>query len=238
MTNKKVTSIVLGVMCLALTAGICVQIRTVKNSNTTISQNYEQNNLRAEVLKYKEKYDNKINEIERLDEQLEVAITKATEKNSKLESAKNQIIEGNKLIGLTEVTGPGVTIVLSDSKLEGTSLLDPSQLVVHDLDILGVINELKNAGAEAISINEERLITTTGIKCGGNIININGEKIGAPFTIKAIGYPETLANLERPNGYLDALREDTIEVKLTKSNNIKIPKYTGVLTYKYATSIE
>lgn len=238
MTNKKVTSIVLGVMCLALTAGICVQIRTVKNSNTTISQNYEQNNLRAEVLKYKEKYDNKINEIERLDEQLEVAITKATEKNSNLESAKNQIIEGNKLIGLTEVTGPGVTIVLSDSKLEGTSLLDPSQLVVHDLDILGVINELKNAGAEAISINEERLITTTGIKCGGNIININGEKIGAPFTIKAIGYPETLANLERPNGYLDALREDTIEVKLTKSNNIKIPKYTGVLTYKYATSIE
>lgn len=238
MTNKKVTSLVLGVMCLALTAGICVQIRTVKNSNTTVSQNYEQNNLRAEVLKYKEKYDNKINEIERLDEQLEVAITKATEKNSDLESAKNQIIEGNKLIGLTEVTGPGVTIVLSDSKLEGTSLLDPSQLVVHDLDILGVINELKNAGAEAISINEQRLITTTGIKCGGNIININGEKVGAPFTIKAIGYPETLANLERPNGYLDALREDTIEVKLTKSNNITIPKYTGVLTYKYATSIE
>ena len=54
--NKKVISIVLGLMCFALTLGICIQIRTVKDSNSTVSQNYEENNLRAEVLKYKEKY--------------------------------------------------------------------------------------------------------------------------------------------------------------------------------------
>ena len=57
MLNKKIISIVLGIMCFALTLGICVQIRTVKNSNSTVSNNYEENNLRAEVLKYKEKYD-------------------------------------------------------------------------------------------------------------------------------------------------------------------------------------
>ena len=57
MTNKKKVSLVLGVMCFALTVGICVQIKTVKNINSTISQNYEENNLRADVLKYKEKYD-------------------------------------------------------------------------------------------------------------------------------------------------------------------------------------
>ena len=238
MSNKKTISIVLGIMCFALTAGICVQVRTIKNTNSTIGQDYELNNLRAEVLRYKEKYDNKIEEIEKLDEQLEIAITKATEKDSGLESAQNQIKDCNKLIGLTEVKGPGIIIELSDSKLDATSILDASKLIVHDLDILGVINELKNAGAEAISINDQRLITTTGIKCGGNIININGEKVGAPFTIKAIGYPETLANLERPNGYLDALKQDTIEVKVTKSNNITIPKYTGVLNYKYAETIE
>ena len=55
--NKKVISIVLGLMCFALTLGICIQIRTVKDSNSTVSQNYEENNLRAEVLKYKEKYE-------------------------------------------------------------------------------------------------------------------------------------------------------------------------------------
>ena len=57
--NKKVISIVLGLMCFALTLGICIQIRTVKDSNSTVSQNYEENNLRAEVLKYKEKYERK-----------------------------------------------------------------------------------------------------------------------------------------------------------------------------------
>ena len=57
--NKKVISIVLGLMCFALTLGICIQIRTVKDSNSTVSQNYEENNLREEVLKYKEKYERK-----------------------------------------------------------------------------------------------------------------------------------------------------------------------------------
>ena len=58
MTNKKYISIVLGLMCFALTLGICIQIKTVSQSNTTVSQNYEENNLRAEVLRYKERYDN------------------------------------------------------------------------------------------------------------------------------------------------------------------------------------
>ena len=58
MANKKMISLVLGIMCFALTTGICIQIKTVKNSSSTVSQNYEENNLRAEVLKYKEKYDN------------------------------------------------------------------------------------------------------------------------------------------------------------------------------------
>lgn len=68
MTNKKAIASVLGIMCFALTAGICVQVKTVKNTNSTVSQNYEENNLRAEVLKYKEKYDNLLKETEKVDE--------------------------------------------------------------------------------------------------------------------------------------------------------------------------
>lgn len=232
MTNKKVVSLVLGMMCFALTVGICVQVRTVKNSNTTVSQNYEENNLRAEVLRYKERYDNKIKEIEKIDAELEKAREKATANNSELEQKEDQIKQGNKIIGLAEVTGPGVIITLSDSKIESS---DP---LVHDMDVLSVINELKNAGAEAISINDQRLVPSTAIVCGGNIININGEKVGAPFIIKAIGQPETLANLSRPNGYLSTLKSYGIGAELKKSNNITINKYNGVITYKYATSIE
>ena len=238
MDNKKAISIVLGIMCMALTIGICIQVRTVNNYSTKIGQNYDQNNLRAEVLKYKEKYENKIKEIEELDNQLEKKIEQATNNNANLEDARNQIQEGNKLIGLTEVTGAGVIIKLSDSKLDASTALDPSLLVVHDLDVYYVINELKNAGAEAISVNGQRVVPTSAIECGGNIITINGEKIGSPFEIKAIGLPENLANLNRTGGYLEKMRSDTVGADLKKSNNITIPKYSGIINYKYVKSIE
>ena len=191
MTNKKMISLVLGIMCFALTVGICIQVRTVKNSSSTVSQNYEENNLRAEVLKYKEKYDNLLKEMEKVDSELQQQIEKATENNSELEEAKNQINEGNKIIGLSEVKGSGVIITVADSDIDSSAVLNSSDLLIHDTDILKIVNELKNAGAEAISINDQRVILTTSIICGGNIININGEKIGSPFIIKAIGLPET-----------------------------------------------
>ena len=244
MKNKIKISIVLGIMCFALTAGICIQIKTVKNSNSTVSQSYTENNLRAEVLKYKERYDNKIKEIEKIDKELEEEIQKATENNSELSDAQEQIKVGNKILGLSEVKGPGVTITVKDSDVEATNLVDSSKYLVHDKDILDIVNELKNAGAEAISINvyeginDERIVLTTSIICGGNVININEEKIGSPFVIKAIGLPETLANLSRPDGTLARLKERKIKVELQKNNDITIPKYTGVFSFKYAKSID
>ena len=97
--NKKVISIVLGIMCFALTFGICVQVRTVKNSNSTVSQNYEENNLRAEVLKYKERYENKYRELEKAEDQLEKERQSSTQNNEELERREEEIKKGNKMIG-------------------------------------------------------------------------------------------------------------------------------------------
>lgn len=238
MTNKKAIALVLGIMCFALTTGICIQIKTVKSTNSASSQNYEENNLRAEVLKYKEKYDNLLKETEKIDAQLQEQIESATKNNSELEEAKNQINEGNKTIGLAEVTGPGVIITVADSEIDSNSVVDATDFIIHDTDILKIVNELKNAGAEAISINNQRVILTTPIICGGNIININGERIGSPFEIKAIGSPEALANLSRPGGWLSKLEKRGIKVSaIKKSNSITIPKYSGVLNFKYITNI-
>lgn len=238
MTNKKNIALVLGIMCFALTVGICIQVKTVKNTSSVVSQNYEENNLRAEVLKYKEKYDNLLRETEKIDNELQQEIEKATENNSELEEAKNQINEGNKMIGLTEVNGSGVIITVADSDIDANTVLNANDLLVHDSDILKIVNELKNAGAEAISINGQRVIITTPIICGGNIININGERIGSPFEIKAIGSPEALANLSRPGGWLNKMEDRGIKINLKKSNNIDIPKYSGVLNFKYLKSID
>lgn len=238
MTNKKKISLVLGIMCFALTVGICIQVKTVKNTSSTVSQNYEENNLRAEVLKYKEKYDNLLKETEKIDNDLQQEIEKATENNSELEESKNQINDGNKMIGLTDVNGSGVIITVADSDIDANSVLNSNDLLVHDSDILKIVNELKNAGAEAISINGQRVIITTPIICGGNIININGERIGSPFEIKAIGSPESLANLSRPGGWLSSLEDRGIKVNLKKVNNIDIPKYSGVLNFKYLKTVD
>lgn len=235
MKNKKMISIVLGIMCFALTLGICVQLKTVKGSNSIVGESYgEEDELRAEVLKYKEKYDNKYKELEEAEKELEKERQSSIENDSELKQKEEEIKQGNKIIGTAEVTGPGVIVTLSDSKNDASTALNASDLIVHDADILSVINELKNAGAEAISINDQRIVPTSSIVCGGNIIEINGEKVGAPFVIKAIGLPEQLAALDRPGGYLDILRSATVGVELKKSNSITIPKYTGVITYEYA----
>ena len=238
MTNKKGVSIILGIMCFALTLGICVQVKTIRNTNSTISQNQEANELRDEILRYKERYDNRFKELEEAEKELEKEREEATQNNSELEQAQQEITEGNKITGMTEVTGPGVIITLTDGKGIATSTLNPSQLIVHDLDVLSVVNELINAGAEAISINDQRWVVTTAISCRGNTIDINGERIGAPFVIQAIGLPEYLSGIERAGGYLEYMKREGVGVTLEKSNSNTIPKYSGVIKFEYLQNIE
>lgn len=234
--NKKVISLILGIMCLVLVYGICVQIKTINSTNYSFGNTSDTiNNLRDEVLRYKERYDNRYEELEKAEKELEKVRESTTGNNDELTSLEEQIKQGNKLLGLTEVTGEGVIITLKDNTSTSTSsIMDVNDLVVHDMDVLSVINELKNAGAEAISINDQRLVSTTSIMCDGNVIQINGQKVGAPFEIKAIGLSEQLAALSRPGGYLSILQEYGIGAELVKSNNITIPKYTGSISFKYA----
>lgn len=236
--NKIKVSIVLGIMCFALTYGIFLQIKTVENSNTKISQNYEENNLRAEVLKFKEKYDNRVKELEKEEEKLEEERKSATQNNSELESAEIEIKKSNKMLGLSEVKGPGVIVRLQDSKVTSSNVFSIAELLIHDIDVISVINELKNAGAEAISINDQRIVSTTAISCDGNVIMVNKVKVGTPFEIKAIGLPESFLALERPGGYVELLKKYSIEASIEKSNEITIPKYSGKLELTYGKSVE
>lgn len=239
--NKKLISLVLGIMCILLTYGITIQIKTVNGIGTTVSTNSKENELRDAVLKAKEKYDNLYNELEKMEDKLERERTNSTQNNDELSKLENEIKDENKLIGLTEVTGYGIVVTINDNQTISINdwLGDPNYLIVHDVDIIRIVNELKNAGAEAISINENRIITTSAIECDGNVIKINGEKIGAPFEIKAIGLPESLMSINRIAGYLDYLKNDRhVEVNIQKADKekITIPKYSGIIKFEYAES--
>ncbi len=240
--NKKVIAIILGIMCVLLSCGIVMQVRAIEKTGSTMGTNSQENELRDAVLKSKEKYDNLYAEVEAVENKLESERKNATQNNTDLTNLENEIKDKNKVLGLSEVTGNGLIITINDNQDISLNswLADPNLLIVHDTDLISVVNELKNAGAEAISINEQRLVTNSSIECDGNIIKVNGEKVGAPFTIKAIGLPEVLINVNRFGGYLDNLRENrylkvTVE-KMTDKKTITIPKYTGVMKFQYAES--
>lgn len=239
--NKKLISLVLGLMCLVLTWGISIQIKTVNKTGTAVSTNAKENELRDAVLKAKEKYDNLYQELERMEEQLEVERTNSTQNNTELEQLENTIKAGNKILGLSEVTGNGIVITVDDNESLNNFVLDPNGLVVHDTDLMNIVNDLKNAGAEAISVNDQRIVTTSAIECDGNVIMINGEKIAAPFVIKAIGLPESLISVNMYGRHVYNLREERfLNVKIETSDSLKqkitIPKYTGVMKFEYAKS--
>lgn len=239
MNNKVKISIILGFMCLLLTYGIAIQVKTTNNMGTTSSTNATENKLRDAVLKAKEKYDNLYNDLEEANKKLEEERANATQNNSELAELESSIQEANKAAGLTEVVGDGLVITLNDNqKVSASSYLgDPNELLVHYTDVIRVVNELKNAGAQAISVNDQRIISTSSIECVGTVITVNGEKIGMPIIIKAIGLQERLINVDRQNGYIMLLRENYgIVADVDKEKNITIPKYTGVIKFEYAES--
>ena len=238
MNSKKMISFILGFMCLLLTYGIAIQVKTTNSTGTITSTNAKENQLRDAVLKAKEKYDNLYNELEEAEDQLEAERANSTQNNSELTDLENSIKEGKKAAGLSEVTGAGLVITLDDNKkISANSYIgDPNDLLVHYNDVIRTVNELKNAGAQAISVNDQRIITTTAINCDGTVIKVNGEKIGTPIVIKAIGMQERLINVDRQNGYVMILRSAGIEVDVKKDDNITIPKYTGVIKFNYLES--
>ena len=235
--NKQAQAIILGIMCLILTIGISVQIRTVNSNGTTTSTNQELNNLKTQVLKMKEKYDASYEKLEKSQEELENTRKDVTSSDEELKALEEKIKKDNVLLGATEVSGPGVVITVADATVKDwlLALVDP---IVHDVDILEIVNELKNAGAEAIDVNGQRITNNTAISCDGNVIVVNGEKISSPFTIRAIGLPERMATLTRPGSYLEKMEESYIKTTFDKLDKITIPKYIGGTSFEYAKTVE
>ncbi len=239
MKNKKLekqVSIVLGIVCFMLTIGICIQVKSVdtitEKKGISISDNSD---LIDEVFRQRQIYKDTYKKLETAELNLEQIRLQATEHSGADSSLEAQIKNNNKLLGLTEVKGPGIIIRLDDNREIDVEeeLVNPNLIIVHEGDLLQIVNELFNAGADAISINGKRIVNTTAILCDGNIIRINDEIVGVPIEIKAIGYPASLYALNRPQGYLSIMKRDGVIVSTEKKDEITIPKYEGIYKYEY-----
>jgi uncharacterized protein YlxW (UPF0749 family) len=91
-------------------------------------------------------------------------------------------------VGLTPVTGPAVTVTLDDAPSSvAANGIEPDLLVVHQQDIQAVVNAFWSGGAEAVTIQGKRVISTTAVKCVGNTVVLHGIPYGPPYEISAIG---------------------------------------------------
>jgi len=180
-------------------------------------------------------------------ERLQLQIADLREQATKYEAALakqsgqakelNQALQDQKLAsGLTEVVGPGVVVTLEDAQEAGK--IDEAmmaEVIVHDYDILRIVNELWNAGAEAIAVNGQRVVTGTSIRCVGAVVRVNDVPLAPPFKIFAIGDGPTLASaLQLPGGVVAEMKEvDPSMVKIDVVEESRVPAFSGSTAFWY-----
>lgn len=143
------------------------------------------------------------------------------------EKLSNELNQYKLLAGYTDLYGEGVIVIIDDADRGILEEENPANLMVHDLDIRILVNELKNAGAEAISINGQRLIQgVTRIQCVGPTISINGIKQSQPYTIKAIGDRFELSNaLNTYQSIATNLKQAGLKIDIETQKYIRINRY-------------
>lgn len=226
MKNEIIMTIIICLVCIVLFAVMFMQFRTIEETDITAIENMRETELRAAISEWKGKYEETIEQLE----SNEKSITEYKEKIEKNEEA-SELIEkdlekSDMLLGKTDVYGEGVIITLTDSE----------ENYIKYYDLLDLINELRYAGAEAISINDVRVLSSSYItQPQEGITLVNGTRVTSPFVVKAIGNQTYLSSTLslKDSGYIDRNKAIGINVKLETGKNIKILKYSGNLEIKY-----
>lgn len=185
--------------------------------------------LSTEVNQMKKDHEALQNQVNTLRAELDSATSQNPDLKGELEKAKVEA-------GVSELSGPGIEVTLNDSNINLRPGQNPNLYVLHDEDLLKVLNEIKAAGAEAVSINGQRLLATTEVRCTGPTIVLNKNKrLAPPYVITAIGNPDTLDNsLKMKGGVTEALQFWGIQVSVKKLAQVTVPAYSGGIKFEYA----
>lgn len=145
------------------------------------------------------------------------------------------------MAGRTEAVGPAVRVSLTDSQLRGDQLPDGftvDDIVVHQQDVQAVVNALWAGGATAMTIQDQRVISTSAVRCVGNTLILQGRVYSPPYVITAIGKREALAESLRQSPevliyqeYVDAVG---LGYDVTELEEVTMPPYEGSIAPKYA----
>lgn len=230
--DRIVLSIIIGLVCIILTTFIFVQFKIVEETNITGIETARETELQTMLSSWKTKY-------EEIEEKLIETQDKINEYKDKIESneqaselLEEEIQQTSMLVGKTDVIGEGVTITLEDN--------NEKSIEASDLRLL--VNELKLAGAEAISINDKRIVNMTEI-VDVSAIMINEERVSSPYVVKAIGNQTYLSSALslKTSGFIDTYEKNGKTVKMTLEKNVEIYAYNSrksQMQFKYAREVE
>ena len=226
--NKVVVSVIIGLMCFALVFTMFVQFNTIEQTDLANITTMRETELREELTKWNTRY-------EELYARYEEEEVKRQEYQNSLDTddqasdlLEEELKETNILLGLTDVTGPGIIVTLSNNDTKN----------IDAYDLLELVNELRLAGAEAISINGERIVAMSDIvDINYSFIVVNGNRISSPYVVKAIGNQTYLESglTAKEYGYMDnIIKGNGKTATLERNDNIEIPKFTGDLEMNHA----
>lgn len=228
MGKGKITiSIVVFFISIMLVSLIFIQFRTVEETNLMGIESMREDELRQQILNWKTKYNEVSDKIQSNNEKI-AEYEKIIENNQQSsELLDKELTEYNMLVGKTNVVGEGVVM----------KLIDNQEMSFTASNLVYLVNELKYAGAEAISINGQRVINTTDIAGINNnqYILVNGERIVSPYEIKAIGNKESLDDLLnfKDSGFVPYYRNRGYSIEIQFDSNIEINAYDKDITLKY-----
>lgn len=152
-----------------------------------------------------------------------------------LGAMRRSLDELQALSGLRPVRGPGVVVEIRDSPRPLRPGDDPNLTLVHYTDLQAIVATLWAAGAEAIALNDERIVPTTGLSCVGTTILCNAKRLSPPYVIAAIGDPDRLlAALGAPDSPLGLLQAFEFPVRVTRQETLVLPAYRGSFQFRFA----
>ena len=148
--------------------------------------------------------------------------------------------------GLEPRSGPGLTITLADAPedLINTTTGNVNDLLVHQQDIQAVVNALWQGGATAVTVEGQRIVSTTGIKCEGNAVQLQGVPYPQPYEIQAVGDQGDLLTAIEDDDYLALYRQLAADPDyalgwdLTLEDSVTAPAYDGLLDLNFAVPLD
>lgn len=234
---KKISGmIVIGLLAMFIGLVISIQITTTQGSDqgglipVAKAQGYLE-----ELRKVRAEKDAALQQLNELEERLDKIEKEKADEDFFLKGVVTDLEKYKMAAGVVDVKGPGVVITVDDPIPTEEFSEEYSVIMLRYELLLSLVNKLKDAGAEAISINGQRIIATTEISLAGDNVNINTIPTAPPYIIKAIGNPDTIeSTLTIRFGIIEQMKSYNLRISIVKTDAVEIPRYSGILTYRYA----